>query len=99
MREIGHDTTFIKDKSFHNSIEWSRLNLQVNISPYGCRKFSDLQYKDCWKMHLSFMELLSPPIHVDESLSPHEKLLFFLKKVPTPNLVGEREAPCRLIIL
>ena len=63
---IPNDTTLkplklltinLKDESFHNSIEWPKLYLQVNIPPRW-EKFPDLQCSDYWKMH--FVKLLLP---------------------------------------
>ena len=34
LKPLNVLTINLKDKSFHNSIEWSRLYLQVNISPW-----------------------------------------------------------------
>ena len=48
-------TIKLKDESIHDSIEWSGLYPQVNISPW-LWNFSDLQCPDYWNKH--FVKLL-----------------------------------------
>ena len=43
---------YLKDESFHNSIDWSRLYLQVYIPPWLEKIFSFTIFI-YWKMHLS----------------------------------------------
>ena len=56
-------TINLKDKSYHNSIDWSQLYFQVYISP---EKSSDLQWSDLWKY---IFEIFPTPWH-DPIISP-----------------------------
>ena len=89
-------TIKLKDESIHDSIEWSGLYLQVNISPW-LWNVSDLQCPDYWNKH--FVKLLfswydldiSPPLvpykFSPQNLSPMKRIW---KKVPSPHTLGER---------
>ena len=74
-------TINLKNKSFHNSVEWWGLFNFKWISHHGWEKYSDLQCSDYWKMHLWYSSHVEQSLHkFAQCLSPIKN--FFWKKVP-----------------